>query len=133
MAHGIPARLTRSEGRKFAFTVGTAFAVFGGVLIWRGHGQVANAAFVIALSLGAAGILIPQHLGPVLRAWMGLAHLISKVTTPIFMGVVYFLVLTPAGLIRQATGRSPVRPRGRSGATYWHRVERPASDLERQF
>ena len=38
-----------------------------------------------------AALVVPTHLGPVQRAWMGLAHAISKVTTPIFMGVVFFV------------------------------------------
>ena len=42
---------------------------------------------------------------------MGLAHLLSKVTTPIFMGVIYFVVLTPtAWLMRLFGRRSLVHP-----------------------
>src|SRR5258707_6130820 len=37
-------------------------------------------------TLVIAALLVPTWLGPIERAWMGLAHLISKVTTPIFMG-----------------------------------------------
>ena len=63
-------------------------------------------------------------LGPVQRAWMGLAHAISKVTTPIFMGVVYFLVLTPIGLLRRALGRQAVaRTRSASSWMTRHRGE----------
>ena len=67
-------------------------------------------------ALALAGLVVPRDLGPVERAWMGLAHPISKVTTPIFMGVMYFLVLTPirgrcAGLRRQPAGASAGRQR----------------------
>ena len=47
---------------------------------------------------------------------MGLAHAISKVTTPIFMGVVYFVVITPIGFIRRrAFGSNPLSPRAPAG------------------
>ncbi len=46
---------------------------------------------------------------------MELAHLISKVTTPIVMGVMYLLVLTPVGLLRRTFGGNPMvhQPRRR--------------------
>ena len=49
---------------------------------------------------------------------MGLAHVISKVTTPIVMGVMYFLVLTPVGLLRRAFGRNPMVASQRA-RSYW--------------
>ena len=54
---------------------------------------------------------------PVYRGWMGLAAAISKVTTPVVMGVLYFLVLTPIGLLLRAFGHRPLAPsRGVSSA-----------------
>ena len=49
---------------------------------------------------------------------MALAQVISKVTTPIFMGVIYFLVLTPAGFLVRLFGHRPLT-RARGGPTYW--------------
>jgi len=130
---GVPARLSPSEGRKFGLVVGTAFLVLAAVFWWRGHPLPMRAAGGIGVLLILAGLVIPGRLGPVHRAWMGLAHAISKVTTPIFMGLLYFLVLTPAGILRRTLGRNPlVRP---AGPSFW--IERDAahrrSDLERQF
>ena len=56
---------------------------------------------------------------------MGLAHAISKVTTPIFMGVVYFLVITPVGFVRCAVGGNPLR--AHRGASGWVDRRRVAS------
>ena len=50
---------------------------------------------------------------------MALAKAISKVTTPIVMGIIFFLVLTPAGILVRLFGHRPlVHPRG--AGTYWH-------------
>ena len=134
MAHRIPARLIAAEGRKFAFTVGGAFAVLGAIAWWR-HNLVLTSVFgALAGMLGVSGLAAPQALGPLQRGWMGLAHLISKVTTPIFMGVVYLLVITPIGLVMSLFGRRPMRPL-KGAATYWRsRAEGTRqSDLTRQF
>ena len=135
MAAGIPARLTAAEGRKFALTGGAAFLVLGALLWWR---EVRTAATVVAATgatLGLAGLVIPGLLTPVFRAWMGLAHLISRVTTPIFLGIVYFGVLTPIGLLMRLFGRNPLVRRVADDSYF---VARPAGaarrgNLERQF
>jgi hypothetical protein len=129
------ARLTPREGRKFAFTVGTAFLVIASVLyLWRGHVTVPGVLAGLGTALLLAGLVIPGRLGPVWRAWMGLALILSKVTTPIFMSVVYYLVMTPTGILRRLIGKNPVEHVATDGS-YW--APRPdgarRSDLQRQF
>lgn len=133
MADRVPAGLTAAEGRKFAFTVGAAFLVLGAFLLWRDKMTAAKVLGAIGGTLGVLGLVVPAQLGPVQRAWMGLAHLISKVTTPIFMGLVYFVVITPIALLMGALGKRPLR--ARPGASYWTERAPDArrSDLSRQF
>jgi hypothetical protein len=133
MAKGIPARLTPREGRRFAFPVGGAFLLLAGVSLWRGHYWPPRVMGGVAALLLLAGVLVPGRLGPVYRGWMGLAHALSKVTTPIFLGVVYFLVITPIGWARRLFGGNPMRHAAKEGS-YW--VAPPSggrSDLTTQF
>jgi hypothetical protein len=90
-------------------------------------------------SVGAAlvvlGLIRPLLLSPVYRAWMGLALVMSKVTTPILLGAVYFLVITPIGSLRRLTGTRSMRPIA-VGDSFWVTKEnggRQRTDLERQF
>lgn len=129
--------LTAAEGRRFAFTLAAAFAVLGGIAQWRGRDRVAIVFAVLAGLFLIAGLVAPSRLGPVERAWMGLAKAISKVTTPVFMGIIYFVVLTPTGLLRRALAKKTLSP-PRSAKTFW--VERKPMDpeaarrrMERQF
>jgi hypothetical protein len=127
--------LSPAEGRKFAFTVGIAFLVLGGVVLWRGHDPVATAFGAVGGLLLLAGIVIPGKLGPVNRAWMGFALLLSKFTTPIFMGVTYFLVLSPIGVLMRLFGKNPVVRQAHDGSFWVPRAEgaKRKSDLNRQF
>jgi hypothetical protein len=118
LAQRVPARLTAAEGRKFGVTVGIAFLVLAAVVWWREHPVLATAFGSLGGLLTLAGLAVPTLLGPVQRGWMGLAHAISRVTTPIVMGVVYFVVLAPIGVLMRVFGRNPlVRPP--SGDTFW--------------
>ena len=128
MAAGIPARLTREEGRKFGLTVGAAFLALSGLLWWRGRHPAAFVFMALGALLVLAGLAAPTRLGPIHRAWIGLAHLLSRVTTPVFMGIVYFLVLTPTGGIMRLFGRNPIR-HPLSEGSFW--VRKPAGDGQR--
>ena len=135
MAAGVSARLTAAQGRRFGLTVGGAFLVFAGVAYWRGHPTTTIVLGALGGLLSVAGVVIPTYLGPVERAWMQLAHLMSKVTTPIVMGVMYLVVLTPVGLLRRLFGGNPMVHRAMSDGSYWQsRPEgRRAGNLTRQF
>ena len=134
MAEGIPARLSAAEGRRFGLQVGAAFLVLAALLLWREREIGAAILGGIGGLLMLAGLALPDRLGGVYAAWMGLARLLSKVTTPVFMGVVYFLVITPIGLLRRALGHQPLRRPTVNGSYF---VVRSASDrrsdLQRQF
>ena len=135
MATGIPARLSAADGRKFGLTVGTAFLAFGAIALWRGKQRTAIVLLALGSLLVLGALVAPTALGPVELAWMGLALAISKVTTPIFMGIVYFLVILPIGLVRRLTGNSPILPRGRAASRWEAHVPAVADGerMERQF
>lgn len=131
MAHGIPARLTAAEGRKFAFTVGAAFLVLAAFTWWREHALLFRIFGALAGTLLVAGALVPGRLGPVYRAWMAFALALSKVTTPIFMGIVFFVVIAPVGLVMRAFGRNPIRHRPENGS-FWA-ARGPRGGMTNQF
>jgi hypothetical protein len=88
----------------------------------------------VGSALILSGLIVPTYLGPIERAWMALAHAISKVTTPIVMSVLYFLVLTPVGLIRRAAaGNSLVHQAAGSGFWRQRQAGSRRSSMERQF
>jgi Saxitoxin biosynthesis operon protein SxtJ len=126
-------QMTRAAGRKFGVTVGLAFLAIAGILWWRDRETISMIAASIGGLLLAGGLIVPDRMGPVESAWMKLAHAISKVTTPVFMAIIYFIVMTPAGLLVRAFGHRPlVTPAGRS-AWKERAGDHRRSDLERQF
>jgi hypothetical protein len=147
MAARVSARLTRrggeaasprqaaQQGRRFGFTVGGAFLVFAAIAWWREAATLAPILAALGATLGIAALVAPAHLGPVERAWMALAHVISRVTTPIVMAVMYFVVITPSGIARRAFGGNPL-VHADAAAGFWK--PRPANgrrskSMERQF
>jgi hypothetical protein len=134
MAADPAARLSAAVGRRFGLTVGSAFLVLAAIAWWRANAIAMTGLGAIAASLVIAALLVPSHLVPVERQWMRLAHLISRVTTPIVMTVLFLLVLLPVGLLRRTFGGNPLVHAPKE-SSYWRR--RPegqrASQLTRQF
>ena len=126
-----------AKGRRFALTLAAAFAVLALIAWLRHRGATFDILGTLAVVIGLAGVLFPSRLQPVENGWMAFAHALSKVTTPIFMGIVYFVVLTPIAFVRRMAGGNPMVHKVRSNS-YW--VARSKSDpvtarsrMERQF
>ena len=129
----VPARLTAQEGRKFAFTVGIAFVVLGAISAWRGHHLPPRILWALGGLLILAGIAVPTRLTRLHTWWMALAHAISKVTAPIFVGAAFFLVLTPVGALMRLFGRNPLQHKERDGGFWMPAPSGGRSNLENQF
>lgn len=125
---------TVRDGRRFGTQVGLAFLVLGAILLWRGHSMPAAVAGGLSVGLLLAALLRPTVLGPVSRKWMAMALVISRVTNPIFMGIVYYCVLTPTGLVMRALGHKPIVHEPDAGGSFWIvREHRRTRDMRRQF
>jgi hypothetical protein len=136
LASRIPVGLSRaSQGRRFGLTVGVAFLALTALLVWRDH----RTAYLVTGGLGAAlifgALVAPTALLPVEKAWMAMAHAISKITTPIFMGIVFFLVVAPIGLVMRALGKNPLIHGERDGGFWVVKAEDRAGrgGMENQF
>jgi len=124
--------LTPEEGRRFGLLVGGAFLALTALLAWRSRSGAAAVTGTLGLALVLAGILVPGRLGPVYRGWMRLATVISRVTTPIFMGIVYFVIMWPLGWARRLFGKNPMVHEAADGS-YWKTRSGEPGDMRRQF
>jgi hypothetical protein len=120
-------RTFRAE-REFGLVVGGVFVLLG--LWWLYRGKFANATSVV-VPLGTLlllfGLIWPRMLVWPNRAWMLLAEGLSFVTTRLILGLVFFLVVTPIGVVKRLTGWDPLGRRGAKSASYW----KPYSERQR--
>jgi predicted anti-sigma-YlaC factor YlaD len=114
---------TKRELRKFGLTMAVAFAVFGGLFLWRAK-PVWPYFFGIAGFFLIFGLLFPNLLAPIEWAWMKMAHLLGQVMTRLILTLTFYLVITPLGLIMKLSGKDPLhRQFDRSASTYWVPVD----------
>ncbi len=80
-------------------------------------------------------LVAPLTLRPFYRLWMWLGIVLSKITTPVILGVVYFLVITPTGLIARLFRQDPMRRDcGEHCESFWQNSEKkPPEHMENPF
>ena len=114
--------------REFGLIVGGVFVLLSGWWLYRG--KFSNGSY-FTLPLGSLlillGLLWPRALVWPNRGWMLLAEGLSFVTTRIILGVVFFLMITPIGVVKRLLGWDPLNRRSGRSASYW----RPYSERQR--
>lgn len=120
----------------FAMIVSTALLVIALYQRWRGAKPwVVVTLISIAAVLSVLSVVAPSLLRPVYRGWMRFGEVLGWINTRIILTLVFFLVVTPIGLLMRLFGRSPMEP-ARRGGSYWSDVE-PHSygdrHVEKQF
>ncbi|MBK9313225.1 MAG: hypothetical protein IPM55_03085 [Acidobacteria bacterium] len=123
--------------REFGLIVGIVLSLIGGWKVYHGNtGPVAISLLSLGLGLIVAGLLLPQLLVIPNRAWMRLAMLLSMITTPIMLGLIYFLLIMPIGVAKRMMGWDPLRRRAASAQSYWSPYNKRQNDprhFERMF
>lgn len=128
---------TRAELRWFGVLTGAFLVFFGGLLSWWSGGSrtplvVLAAAGVLFASVyhGVRPLQRPLYLG-----WMHAVYPLGWVVSHVILGLLYFAVLTPIGLVMRVLRRDALQlPFDRSARSYWTPRKRATSDRYfRQF
>ena len=114
--------------KEFGLIVGGVFVLLGGWWLYRGKfTTAAHGALPLGVLLILLALLWPRALKWPNKAWMLLAEGLSFVTTRIILGLVFFLVITPIGVVKRLSGWDPLSRRSGQSASYW----KPYSERQR--
>src|ERR1043166_3962716 len=117
-------RSFRAE-REFGLIVGGVFTLLG--IWWLYRGKFVSAASVLTIAgpaLILCGVAIPRLLVIPRKVWMKLAEGMAYVSSRVILAVVFFLVLTPIGLIKRAMGWDPLQRRSGARDSFWEAYPR---------
>ena len=112
------------------------FIVFLAISLWPLISQedLRLWAFILALIFFVLGILNSKFLTPLNKLWMKFGLFLGSIVAPFVMGVVFFMVVTPVGLIMRSLGKDLLRmKKNKSAATYWIGREKQNDTMKRQF
>lgn len=126
---------TIKDLRSFGLLVGTVFGVIGlWPMVFRGE-PMRLWAMVLGGTLILLGGVAPRLLAPAHKGWMWMGQILGWINTRILLGIVFYGLVTPIGLIFRLMGKDTVR-RTFSEETQSYRVlrtPRPHSHMKNQF
>lgn len=105
--------------RKFGWFFAAVFSAVAAYAYWRGWNTVSLVTLVAAILFVAATLLTPQSLAPLNRLWYGLGMLLGKIISPIVLGLIFFVLITPVSLVTRLFGRDELKMKKRSVESYW--------------
>ncbi len=125
MAH----RTDTKELRQFGILVGSIFLVIGiWPLVFRGENPRIWST-VLGTAMAGLGIMFPKSLRHVHRFWMALGHVLGWINTRIILGVIFFGLITPMGLVMRWFGKDALHLRFVQEASTYRVNRSPRSRL----
>ena len=125
----------KKELRNFGLMVGGLFALIAlWPVIWRGE-SLRIWALVPATLLIPLGMLMPTVLRPVFKVWMKIGHVMGWINTRIILGILYFGLITPMGMVMRLFGWDSMRRALMQDVETYRvvRQARPRHHMTRQF
>ncbi len=122
--------------RGFGLVFAGFFAIMAGLSWWRGHvvwhyTLPASAIFLVV------ALIFPRLLAPLNKLWLKIGLLLYKVMNPLIMGLLFFVTITPIGLVMRMGGKDFLRLRmDKDAKSYW--IDRappgpPPQSMKNQF
>ena len=88
---------------------------------------------IISIVFLILGILNSKILSPLNKLWFKFGIFLGKVISPIIMGFIFFLVVTPIGLIMRLLGKDVLNLKNSDIKSYWIEKTGPKSKMKNQF
>ena len=122
-----------SSNRNFGLVFFVVFLIFsfwpltynGSIRIWFA---------IISLIFLILGLMNSKLLTPLNKLWFKFGIILGAIIAPIVMGVVFFFVVTPIGIIMRIMGKDLLKRKyDKKKETYWIKRSKPVSTMKQQF
>ena len=90
-------------------------------------------ALIIALIFLVLGLINSKILAPLNKIWFKFGIFLGKIISPMVMGIIFFLVVTPIGFIMRQLGKDILNLKYQDSKSYWIEKTGPKSKMKNQF
>ena len=96
-------------------------------------GEIRIWSVLISIIFLILGLLNSKILAPLNKLWFKLGIFLGKIISPIIMGIIFFLVVTPIGLLMRLLGKDLINLKYNNNKSYWIEKKGPKSKMKNQF
>ena len=120
------------SNRSFGIVFFVVFLLIGLWPILKGN-EPRIWSILISLIFLILGVLNSKILTPFNKVWFRFGIFLGNFISPIIMGIVFFLVVTPTGLIMKLFRKDLINLRKNNSSTYWIEKKDIKSSMKNQF
>ncbi|MCK6451146.1 MAG: SxtJ family membrane protein [Alphaproteobacteria bacterium] len=126
-----------SSDRSFGLVFAGFFTLLLLLKLWSGWTTSGWVYLGLALAFAVAALTVPSVLAPMNRLWLKFGLLLHRIISPLVMGMLFYTVVTPIGLLMRALGKDLLRlKRDPAASSYWILREPPGpapDTMKQQF
>lgn len=117
--------------RRFGVLFAVVFALAAGYGAYKGWSRGLSLGLAIAsVGFGVATLMRPKMLRPLNLAWFKLGELMAKIVSPVVLGIIFYLLITPVGLVGRLFGRDELKLKRGQEKSYWIERDPPGPSGE---
>ena len=106
--------------RRFGLLFVVVFGLVAGYGAYKGWSRgVLLSLVVVSFCFGLATLVSPKTLRPLNFAWFKLGELMGKIVSPVVLGIIFYLLITPVGLVGKMFGRDELKLKRGEAQSYW--------------
>ena len=96
-------------------------------------GEIRLWSLIISFIFFILGILNSKILTPLNKLWFKFGIFLGKIVSPIIMGIIFFFVVTPTGVLMRIFGKDILNLKYNNNKSYWIQKTGPKSKMKNQF
>ena len=121
-----------SSNRSFGIVFFVVFLLIALYPVIKGQ-EIRIWSLIISLIFLALGLKNSRVLTPLNKLWFKFGIFLGKIVSPLVMGIIFFLVVTPIGLIMRILRKDLLNLKYNSNKSYWVEKDGPKSKMKNQF
>ena len=125
-------QINKSSNRSFGLVFFIVFLLIGIYPLLK-EGDLRLWSIAISLIFLILGILDSRFLSPLNKLWFKFGILLGKIISPIIMAIIFFLVVTPTGIIMRLLGKDLLNLKFNKHKSYWIETDNLKSKMKNQF
>lgn len=107
------------SNQKFGWFFVGVFILVATYFLWRGSATLAWAIYALSFIPFIITLFSPERLLPANKLWFRFGIFLGEIISPIVLGIMFFVLITPIALITRFFGRDELKLRKRSTGSYW--------------
>ena len=121
-----------SSNRNFGIVFFLVFLIIA-IYPLLNDGEIRKWSLIISVIFLILGLINSKILNPINKLWFKFGIFLGKIISPLVMGVIFFIVITPIGLLMRLLNKDLLNLKFNKTSSYWIEKNEPKSKMKNQF